>query len=281
MDLTETFRFLRPRIVAFASMHFVTDASEPIVGFPTVIGTGFIADARGLVVTNRHVAEVLRTQSAHPVTGEAGAVALVFDEVAQVGNSWTQGMTAVQIRAYYELSNFTSSDNEFHADPLPDIAVVQLEACDLPTAEIGNEPGLWEIGRPIATAGYALGREALVIYGKINQISPFLRQGIISSVYPFPLLWPHGFTVDIMSQAGASGSPIFLPDRPLVIGLLYAGFTGTNITLGVPSYFVGGFLTHILKEGQIDFANVPTLASLRKKGKPQQGGWEFDSVPRF
>jgi len=47
-----------------------------------------------------------------------------------------------------------------------------------------------------------------------------LRKGIISSVFPFASPFPHGFTIDAMVQPGASGSPIFLEDQPIVVGMV-------------------------------------------------------------
>jgi hypothetical protein len=47
---------------------------------------------------------------------------------------------------------------------------------------------------------------------KASQVSPFARRGIISSVLPCPCADPHGFSVDILSAGGSSGSPIVRAD---------------------------------------------------------------------
>ena len=79
---------------------------------------------------------------------------------------------------------------------------------------------------------------------------------------PVSCPYPHGFTIDVMAQGGASGSPIFLPDRPLAVGILHAGFEGTNITYGVPSTILAKGLVECLKSSPLDLTGVPTLADL-------------------
>jgi hypothetical protein len=69
-------------------------------------------------------------------------------------------------------------------------------------------------------------------------MSPFARCGIISSVLPSPCLDPHGFSVDILSEGGASGSPIVRADDPPGIGILHAGCPGAPITYGVPGHLL-------------------------------------------
>jgi hypothetical protein len=104
-----------------------------------------------------------------------------------------------------------------------------------------------------------MGNAALTIYGSINSITPLLRHGIVSSVFPFPCPTPHGFTTDIMTQGGESGSPIFLPDRPVVVGLLHAGFDNTNVTIALPSLMVAETYRGIRERVEYDFNGVPTL----------------------
>ena len=78
-----------------------------------------------------------------------------------------------------------------------------------------------------------------------------------------------------MIQGGASGSPIFLQDKPLVVGLLYGGHTFTyaiaetvieidsNITLALPSGLIAQALEAIKNDiKELDLSNVPMLDSL-------------------
>jgi len=81
-----------------------------------------------------------------------------------------------------------------------------------------------------------------------------------------------------MIQGGASGSPIFLPHEPLVLGMLYAGFgdsfevegrrirIDTNITLALP----GKLLSEALRQSmpdieKLDLSDIPTLDSLSEQ----------------
>jgi hypothetical protein len=113
-----------------------------------------------------------------------------------------------------------SSASTWHGDDEPDIGFVQLTLRDLPALPLARHDRYVEPGMPIATAGYPMGEAALTVMKKINQMTPFVRRGIVSSVFPFPIPQPHGFTIDIMQQAGSSGSPIFYVDKPEVVGMM-------------------------------------------------------------
>ena len=80
-----------------------------------------------------------------------------------------------------------------------------------------------------------------------------------------------------MIQGGASGSPIFLRDEPLVVGMLYAGLgdsfevegrriqIDTNITLALPGKLLGEALRQSMPDiEKLDLRDVPTLESLSK-----------------
>lgn len=68
-----------------------------------------------------------------------------------------------------------------------------------------------------------------------------------------------------MTLGGESGSPIFLADSPQVlgvltpqvVGLLHAGFNGTNITLAVPSWLVAEAFENYRRSVALDFDGVP------------------------
>jgi len=73
-------------------------------------------------------------------------------------------------------------------------------------------------GREIGTAGFPMGTDALVFFAegeslpRLRQVSTTLRRGIIASLLPYDFPNPHGFTIDVMTQGGASGSPVFATD---------------------------------------------------------------------
>lgn len=49
---------------------------------------------------------------------------------------------------------------------------------------------------------------------------------------------PHGFSIDAVSQGGASGSPIFRRDDPAVLGMLYAAFERAGLTYAMPGHLL-------------------------------------------
>jgi len=125
-----------------------------------------------------------------------------------------------------------------------------------------------------------MGEDALIVYDKITQISPLLRHGIISSNYPYPGPSPHGFTTDIMTQGGESGSPFFQPDTGSVIGLLDSGFDATNVTIGIPSWIVKRALDSCLRDYPFEFGASPTLANIMKNPRPTMPlNWEEVILP--
>ncbi len=226
--LSDTFRTIRRSIVAFASLAVVTKRGRK-PSFPSLIDTGFVVDSRGIVATNRHVVRALEKLPCNRATGPSPAIALTFSDVQQEEGAHSLLVVPVSIRR------------------------------GLPPAALVTEPGSWAAGTPIATAGFPLGTKGLAIYGQLNQVAPILRSGIIASVYPFPCPRPHGFTIDIMTLGGESGSPIFLVDSGKIVGLLHAGFNGTNITLAAPSWLVAEAFDHYLRAVSLNFNGVPSF----------------------
>lgn len=256
MRLSEVFDVVRPAIVAFAS-----NLTTPERLLPEFVGTGFFVDDRGLVATNRHVVDVLRRLPRNPETDTSSAIALVFPSGEDSEGNQGIGVARVTIREYWPLETFERPEF-YYGDPLPDVAFVQLNIRDVPTLQLALEPWTVRVGTRIGTAGFPLGEDPLIIYGAITQVTPVLRHGIVSSVFPCPCPHPHGFTVDILTQGGASGSPIFLAESPAVIGMVHAGFPNTNFTYAVPAEILSGALKKLLTSDQVDFGHPPTFEEL-------------------
>lgn len=260
-DLITTFRTVSQSIVALGSK-FAISSTGKAPPFPEIIGTGFVIDARGVIATNRHVAEALLALPPAPNTTEPAAFALVYGGVHEENGGHALKAAPVDIVQYQMVGSFRT-EKEWYGDPLPDVAFLQLKVRDLSPLALATEYWSWEIGTPIATAGFPIGTQALVIYGNVNQVTPILRQGVIASVFPFPCPTPHGFTIDIMTLGGESGSPIFRQDRPEVVGLLHAGFDNTNITLALPSLLLAEAYKAISAQNLFVFNDeFPTLASI-------------------
>ena len=274
MNLEEVYETVTPSIVAFGSkIARATDGVGP--PFPDLIGTGFFVDSRGIVVTNRHVAEELLKLPARPATGESSAFALVSSGVKEEGEGHGLSAAMIDLKRIDIISSFESERDDYYGDPLPDIAFIQLDVRGVPALELATDYWSWRVGMPVATAGFAMGNAALIIYGTINSITPLLRHGILSSVFPFPCPTPHGFTTDIMTQGGESGSPIFWTDRPVVVGLLHAGFDHTNITIALPSLIVTEAYRAILERVPYEFDGIETLEKHFASAEPtNRASWD-------
>jgi S1-C subfamily serine protease len=62
MTLPDVYEQVRPAIVAFIS-RLVVHKKGDAPAFPSIIGTGFFIDPRGIVATNRHVIDELQKLS--------------------------------------------------------------------------------------------------------------------------------------------------------------------------------------------------------------------------
>lgn len=264
MNLTQTFEAVRLSTVGFASKFVVTPlGSKPV--FPPIIGTGFVVDRRGLIATNRHVAEELLKLPPNPKTGAPSAMAIVWTEVQKMPDGQALPLLFIDVKDGGFLTSF-SSNSPFYGESVPDIAFVQLNAQDLPALPLATEENSWPVGTAVGTAGFPMGSVPLTLYGRVNQMSPFLRHGVISSVYPFPCTFPHGFTIDVTTQGGASGSPIFLADKPVVIGMIEAIVReAPNITIAVPSSLIASALSEYTKGTDVDVSGVPTIEELAQQ----------------
>ena len=220
-------------MVAFGSRIASTNAltSPP---FPPIIGTGFIVDSRGLVVTNRHVIEEMEK-----VPCEARFV-MVFPRPHVSGENVIVGMLTRRISRVFVLDALRVPEPLF-GEVNPDFAFAEIDLQGLPCLELSAEANMIEVGSEVVTMGFPMGEKYLSPYStdSISQISPFARHGIISSVLPCECEHPHGFSIDILSEGGASGSPIFLAEEEArVVGILHAGFPDVPVTYGVPAWIL-------------------------------------------
>ncbi len=270
--LPETFSRVRPSIIAFASAWAVVADGEKPPLLPNIIGTGFIVDERGIAVTNRHVIEAL--EKLPKVPGRVTTFAMIFTEIKVEGNTRTIQAACVRLRRRF-MATEIEINTPFYGEITTDLGIVQLGVRDVPAMRISEQESCIRAGMPVATAGFPLGSEALLVYGNINQLTPTLRHGIVSGVFPFDVPHAHGFTIDIMSQGGASGSPVFDPETGDVLGILHAGFIGTNFTHVVPGWLIALSVRQLLQEKQWEFADIPTLAEYGG-GRTASGiGWDW------
>lgn len=273
MTLFETFEAIVPSVVALG---YLTESKAPF-GAPKIVGTGFVIDSRGLVVTAGHVAKCLQSSQLPIFAMPYLQPRLIEGKVEAEAEGILLPVAGCTVLEDYKMAG------EFFAEQPPDLAVFQLGVCDVPSLSIDNEPNVIRPGVSVAYCGYPFGVDGLILDfddapSPISvQMMPYLRHGIVSSVHPFPCPRPHGFTIDAMSQGGASGSPIFLSDRPAVIGLLYGAVTGTNLTFAVPSAILAGCVPGVLQKP--DAPKIPnrTLAQFLAHARDKNA----NPAPRF
>jgi S1-C subfamily serine protease len=297
MNLTELFDATQPCIVGFISRIIRGTPQAP--AFPPIFGTGYLVNNKGLVVTNRHVVDLFAQIPRHPVTGEfaVGAVMWLPGEPEPERHAWQ--MLIIDLNASNALGEFTSTDGWF-GSTVPDIGFVQLKIRETKFLELSSDACYVKVGMPIATLGYPMGSIPLSVFGgRLNQVTPFIRQGIVSSVFPFPGGRPHGFTIDIVQQGGSSGSPILDPQNGKVVGMMSSSVLewnvaqsdgasfrysqNTNISIAEPAHIIKMALEQV-EAGFPDSNRFPTLQEMRERN-PQGSGstgieWETWVAPQ-
>jgi S1-C subfamily serine protease len=254
MTLAESYRKVKKSIVAFCPKHIEAKAGDSPPMFPPIIGTGFIVGENGIIVTNDHIVRAFQKQYRPP-----GAPRDDWGVYALLLHSIPEGQVEIPLQVI-GAATFREFVKKPEADDLtkPDVAYVQVKARGLPFVNVSEDDGLIE-GYELATAGFPMGTDALTAPGYVHQVCPTLQRGIISAVLPFACSRPDAFTINVMTQAGASGSPAFDPASGEVVGLLYAGLgdigvtrnkdiyrVPTNITYVVPGHYIRRLIDEVL-----------------------------------
>jgi len=270
MGLAETFDAVRPAIVAFVSRPALRSGLNQARSAP-ILGTGFFVSRTGLVATNRQVIGELEKRAPSSGAGSASAAALVFLAANREGEAPSGGAAFVELEKWWVLDWFAGSDT-WYGEPVPDLALVQLRVTETPSLPLAEEPDTLRVGLSIATAGFPAHETSPLPYERISELAPMLRRGIISGLYPFPSRRPHGFSVDIMTRGGESGSPIFFEDAPVAIGIAGAGFDRTNATIALPSHLLAAALAAFSEASRHETGGFPPLRSLirpKVEGRPE------------
>lgn len=247
MTLAETYSDLRKSIVAFIPKVFPAneDGSPPQIA--PIFGTGYVIQEDGIIATNQHVVDAFKKFQNAP-----GADKDSWPVIAILFHMIDEGMIEIPLEVIgVGVIKTFKPGGVYYGPPKPDLAIVHVKARGLPALNVDGDAEIVE-GMAVATAGYPMGSDLLTAPGWLHQLCPTLQQGIVSAVLPFSAPKPHGISLNIMIQTGASGSPVFLPDSGSVIGTVFA-------SLGEPSRVVN--ITEDGTKETVGVVRVPTTFS--------------------
>lgn len=236
---------LKPSIVAIAAK--VSKNPE----LPDIIGTGFIARSDGIIFTNNHVIQAIKKVPRLKSMGSEDwpVVVLYFHWIPD------KGMMPIplEVKGVGVLGREKPVEGYNYGPDIPDLGFIHVHIKDLPALKIAPMLELEE-GDEVMLTGFPMGTDTLRAPGWLHQLSPTLQSGIISSVLPFPCDNPHALLLNIMTQGGSSGSPVFNPSTGEVVGIEYAGIVepkslsgksgiliyenNTSLTLAVPAKII-------------------------------------------
>ena len=161
MNLSKTYEKVKPSIVAFTRRYSIVTnlktVTEAQLSFPPIVGTGFIIDENGIIVTNDHVAEELKKTINLPLVPKGQciyqATIFKFDDKGLI-------RIPLDIIEVYQPKGF-KTDRIYFGPDKPDIAFVLVRVRGLSSLELDTSTP--KEGIEVASAGYPMGTDALVV----------------------------------------------------------------------------------------------------------------------
>jgi len=176
-------------------------------------------------------------------------------------------IATLEIEWYIPLEGFETKS--WYGIQVPDLGILLTNVTETPGLSLAEGDFEIQPGVEIATCGFPRGSQFIVRDGRLQQLTPTLRRGIVSAVYPFPIAQPHGFSIDVMQQGGGSGSPVFRTDTGLAVGILHSGLPNENHTFADPSWLIAKWLKEVKQNRNPRLNKARTLDSLMRP--PQHG----------
>lgn len=262
MSIVESYKAIKPSIVAFVLKYIpVFDKGAPPPHFPVILGTGFVVREDGVIATNAHVVRAFQKAFRPPDAPKdewpvrALMLRLTDHGVVEI---------PLEVLGVGMIKAFDGGKHYYGPKDGPDLAFVHVKVRGLPAVQIDSTSVLEE-GVEVATAGFPMGTDALTAPGWLHQLTPTLQRGVCSAVLPFACPTPHGYSINVMSQGGASGSPVFSCETGKIIGVLYGGLTDVDVTLRahepfkVPTNITYVVPAHYLATAMREFEKNPDM----------------------
>ena len=196
--------------------------------FPSIIGTGFMIEKDGIILTCDHVARAINNLYRIEGTSDIHVFCISFEYSYKKLEKKTKiniGIKTLPIVEIFYINDFDY--NVPYAPPSsvkPDIAFLQIMAKNLPVAKLCQNYFNIIPGDEVFTMGFPLGKNLMVLKEEtdewIQNFLPIIQKGIISGVLPFRCPDPYGFLINIMAQEGSSGSPLILTKTNEIIGII-------------------------------------------------------------
>ena len=228
----------------------VVSATDPD-RFPKIIGSGVVADRRGVVLTARHV--VLDLEAIVMKEGRLGRrVAASVIVSAPPARSNVPGPRGSEPEEQVTIGHTTVRIVKTAVNAHHDIAVVGIKGDCLPQRQMKlNADAAPQEGDPVATCGWPYGAE---LYPEGPRFSSFLM-GSVSAVVPHPELNARSrlhYLMQLPVNPGNSGGGVFDPDTGDVFGVvsgrLEVGGIPTGLSIVVPAYHAEPLVDGMAKE---------------------------------
>lgn len=221
---------IKPAVVGLGMLQ---DEHDPLS--VVIVGTGFIVDPAGWIMTNRHVAELFlfeRNGEMEVKNSLARAVLFVDSTGRKIPHTGATSVSGFGVAPFpiVEVSFAPApADPDLHYESVPDLAVCKINTDklhrvgleQLPFVSLGDSSRVRE-GDEVGVCGFPLGL-SLVRDDKLRQVTAILQRGIIAAVLPWTgVKNPHAFQLDININGGSSGSPMFLAHTGEIVGVVFA-----------------------------------------------------------
>lgn len=216
------FSDVRASVVAIAKAPPQQAGAVPDFSRITIIGTGFVVDRRGLVLTAAHVVRPwIDSALKQAPLADAPHVFINYGTRDNNGN-FEAGYLFGPIEQIHMSQNFDLAVVRLRPDQRLSQLLRPLPFVDEPCGE-GDEVGI---------CGYPFGLQLHApLFNGAPIIAPSFSQGIVSAVLPHPDAPPaalKGFQLDAMVNGGNSGGPIFDAQTGRVIGVVTSAVQATH-----------------------------------------------------